>query len=224
MKYKLIEITSIEKIDKNQSVYDLTVENNHSYTANDLIVHNCLTTEQSAIGYPMASLIKDTYEESLKVRKPAKIIADGGIKKYSDAIKALALGANMVMLGGVLNKALESSGDCYIKDFEGIGIQYKQIEKEQASILMQNGGEIYKQYKGMSTKEVQRMLGNDKLKTSEGIVKYNRVEYTLGGWVENFDHYLKSNMSYCGKISLDEFIGKVEYNHITYNSFLRYSK
>lgn len=184
----------------------------------------CLTTEQSAIGYPMASLIKDTYEESLKVRKPAKIIADGGIKKYSDAIKSLALGADLVMLGGVLNKALESSGDCYIKNTEDNNTTYQQITKEQALTVIKQGGEIYKQYKGMSTKEVQRMLGNDILKTAEGIVKYNKVEYTLNGWVENFEHYLKSNMSYCGKTTLDEFIGKVEYNHITYNSFLRYSK
>lgn len=180
----------------------------------------CLTTEQSSIGYPMASLIADTYKESLSARKPAKIIADGGIKSYSDAIKALALGANGIMLGGLLNKCLESSGDLY----ELNGSEYAKITKEKAQMLLSNKEDVFKQYKGMSTKEVQRILGNDRLKTSEGIVKYNKVEYTLSGWVENFNDYLKSNMSYCGKENLEEFVGKVEYIHITYNSYLRYHK
>lgn len=180
----------------------------------------CLTTEQSSIGYPMASLIADTYKESLTVRKPAKIIADGGIKSYSDAIKALALGADYVMLGGLLNKSLESSGEPYKLNEHG----YVSISKEEAKEYLKSGWEVFKQYKGMSTKEVQRILGNDRLKTSEGIVKYNKVEYTLSGWVENFTDYLKSNMSYCGRETLEEFIGKVEYIHITYNSYLRYHK
>lgn len=185
----------------------------------------CLTTEQSAIGYPMASLISDTYAESLKVRKPAKIIADGGIKKYSDVIKSLALGADYVMLGGILNKTLESAGDCYIHEVGENNIsQYIKITNEEALKNYNSNIDIYKQYKGMSTKEVQRLLGNDVLKTSEGIVKYNKVEYTLDGWVENMRDYLKSNMSYCGKKNLDEFIGKVDFINISYNSFLRYNK
>jgi len=184
----------------------------------------CLTTEQSAIGYPMASLIADTYKESLTVRKPAKIIADGGIKKYSDAIKALALGADYVMLGGLLNKTIESAGECYFLDDTQTQVSYIKISKEEAVDKYKNGIDVYKQYKGMSTKEVQRLLGNDILKTSEGIVKYNKVENTLPGWIKNFNDYLKSNMSYCGRSEIKDFIGKVECIMITYNSFLRYNK
>ena len=36
------------------------------------------------------------------------------MQKYSDIIKALALGADYVMLGGILNKCLESAADTYI--------------------------------------------------------------------------------------------------------------
>ena len=76
----------------------------------------------------------------------------------------------------------------------------------------------------MSTKAVQKDWGRSTLKTSEGIIKYNKVEYTLGGWTENFTDYLKSTMSYCNKRTLDDFIGKAEYIFITQNAFNRFNK
>lgn len=181
---------------------------------------SCTTSANVSIGYPLASLIKDTYEKSLTLKKPAKIIADGGIKSFSDALKSLALGADLVMMGGILNKSLESSGNCYKLNEHG----YIKITNEEAKQDLKIGIDVYKQYKGMSTKESQRQMGSERVKTSEGIVKYNKVEYTLSGWVENFNDYLKSTMSYCGKFELNEFIGKVKFNMITYNSFLRYNK
>lgn len=180
----------------------------------------CLTTEQSSIGYPMASLIKDIHDESLKVNNPAKIIADGGMKKYADIIKALALGANYVMLGGMFNKALESASPTYTYT----GYVYEEISKRQAKIRFNDSVDIYKKFRGMSSKSVQKELGNKVLKTSEGISTYNKVEYTLEGWIENFNHYLKSAMSYTGKRNLKDFIGRVNYNMITYNAFKRYNK
>ncbi len=76
----------------------------------------------------------------------------------------------------------------------------------------------------MSTKEVQSKWGKDKLKTAEGISKYNKVEYTINAWTENFVDYLKSNMSYCGKRNLNDYIGKVEYINITTNARKRFAK
>ena len=182
----------------------------------------CLTTEQTAIGYPMASLIEDTYNIKLKTNNPAKIIADGGMRKFSDVSKALALGADYVMLGGVLNKALESASGNYIKD----GTEYLPILNStiSPSELFATGETIYKRFRGMSTKSVQRELGNKILKTSEGVERYVKVEYTLSGWVENFNHYLKSAMSYTGKHNLNDYVGRVDYNMISMNAFKRYSK
>jgi IMP dehydrogenase/GMP reductase len=177
----------------------------------------CLTTQNTGIGYPMASLIKECYEVSSTLNKPAYIVADGGMQTYSDVIKALALGADYVMLGSILNKALESAGDNYI--FKKI-----KVSQETAETLYKLGLPIYKKFRGMSTKEVQKKWGATKLKTSEGVVRFRKVEYRLNKWVENFEDYLRSAMSYTNSKTLKEFIGNVELVEITNNAYKRFNK
>jgi hypothetical protein len=75
----------------------------------------------------------------------------------------------------------------------------------------------------MSTKEVQRKWGKKNLTTSEGIVKYNQVEYTLGSWIDNFKDYLKSAMSYTNSSTLEEFKDS-EFIFITENALKRFNK
>ncbi len=75
----------------------------------------------------------------------------------------------------------------------------------------------------MSTKEVQRKWKKTKITTSEGISKYNKVEYTLEGWVKNFEDYLKSAMSYTNSKNLEEFKGS-EFVFITENALKRFYK
>ena len=70
----------------------------------------------------------------------------------------------------------------------------------------------------------QKSWNRSELKTGEGITKYNKVEYTLEGWCENFTDYLKSAMSYCDSRNLKDFIGEVKYEIISQNSFMRYNK
>ena len=188
----------------------------------------CLTTQQTGIGYPMASLIHECYLQKEKLTNPAKIVADGGFKKYSDIIKSLGLGADYCMLGSIFNKALESAGDTYTANVKNDGWtelgekvnQYDMITKD----VFKAGAKFYKKFRGMSTKAVQKQLGNQEIKTAEGITKMQPVEYTLSGWVENFEHYLRTAMSYTGKHTLEEFIGKVDFNMITQNSFNRFNK
>jgi IMP dehydrogenase/GMP reductase len=178
----------------------------------------CLTTEQTGIGYPMGSLIKECYNTSKKIPKKsrAKIVADGGMKKYADIIKALALGADYVMVGSIFNKSLNSCGQNYWNKVP--------VGKRFAKLLYERGFSIKKKFRGMSTKEVQRKWGKQNLKTSEGVVRVRKVEYTLSTWVNNFSHYLKSAMSYANSKNLNEFIGKPKTNKITSNSFKRYNK
>jgi hypothetical protein len=76
----------------------------------------------------------------------------------------------------------------------------------------------------MSTKEVQKKWGATKLKTSEGVVRFRKVEYRLDKWVENFEDYLRSAMSYTNSKTLKEFIGKIELVQITNNAYKRFNK
>jgi IMP dehydrogenase/GMP reductase len=177
----------------------------------------CTTSANVSIHYPMGSLIQECYSYKKELENPAYIVADGGIKNYSDIIKALALGADYVMIGGLFNKCIESCGQSYL--FNKI-----KVNNNIAKFAFNNNISVYKKYRGMSTKEVQKSWNKDKLKTSEGIIKRNKVEYKLHGWVDNFKDYLKSAMSYCGASNINEFIGQAKYIHITQNSFNRFNK
>jgi len=180
----------------------------------------CLTSANTGVHYPMASLIKECYEIKKSNNYETKIIADGGFRNYDDIIKALALGADYVMLGGVLNKTLESCSET--KLFKLIPISEKQ-SKYIWEKFPKMRKYFYKNFRGMSTKEVQKKWGKTKLTTSEGISKYNKVEYTLDGWTENFKDYLKSAMSYTNSRNLEEF-KETEFVLITQNALNRYHK
>jgi IMP dehydrogenase/GMP reductase len=181
----------------------------------------CTTSANVGVHYPMASLVEECAMIKCAFDKPTKIVADGGFKNFSDVIKALALGADYVMLGGMFNKSLESCGKTYLKDSEG---QYYEVDSERATNSLNAGVPVYKYYRGMSTKEVQKSWNRSELKTGEGITKHNLVEYTLPGWCENFTDYLKSQMSYTGKRNLNEFIGDVHFVKISQMAFNRFNK
>lgn len=179
----------------------------------------CLTTVQTGIGYPMASLIEECYDVKKYLNFPnVKIVADGGFQKFSDVIKGLALGADYIMLGSILNKSLESAGDTTYEN--EIINQFSDRAQELFNVSLP----LYKTFRGMSTKDVQKEWGKEVLTTSEGVIKQHKVEYTLEGWVKNFEDYLRSAMSYTGKKELHDFIGGVEVNLITQNSFNRFKK
>jgi IMP dehydrogenase/GMP reductase len=183
--------------------------------------NGCLTTQQTGVGYPKASLIRESYlikEELLHtgIENPTKIVADGGMKDYSDIIKALGLGADYVMVGSLFNKALESSGQNYLYNIK--------ISPTFAEHCFELGLPVKKQFYGMSTKLAQKKMGKTEFKTSEGVVRYRKVEYKLYDWIENFEHYLRSAMSYSNARTLDEFIGKIDYRFITENAFNRFNK
>lgn len=180
----------------------------------------CITSANGGVHYPMASLINECYKISCGIDTPSKIVADGGFKTYSDIIKALALGADYVQLGSILNKTIESCSTSYIEKESG----YVGISNEEAINFFKSGVFVYKYFRGMSTKEVQKTWKLTDIKTAEGITMYNKVEYTLSGWTENFTDYLKTNMSYCGKRNLKEYVGNVEFIMITQNAFKRFNK
>ena len=92
---------------------------------------NCITAPNSGAHYPIASLIdeckqiKDEIKGEMEYYEPGteyvdvkclpKIVADGGIKGYGHINKALALGADYVMIGSLFGSLLESSADMIIE-------------------------------------------------------------------------------------------------------------
>lgn len=181
--------------------------------------NGCLTTQQTGIGYPMASLIRECYYRSLIIKDAALIVADGGMKDYADVIKAIALGADYVMLGSILNKSLESCGETRLFKYFNINPKSKF-----ALWLHKKGFKLTKRFRGMSTKEVQKNWGNEKIKTSEGVVRIRPVEYTLSQWAGNFEDYLRSAMSYTNCRTLEEFKGNVSLNIISEQAYKRFNK
>ena len=78
--------------------------------------HGCITTSNTSIHYPQASLIdeckriKESVVCNKYIRKKPAIVADGGIRNYDHVIKALALGADYVMIGSLFAQCIESAG------------------------------------------------------------------------------------------------------------------
>lgn len=183
----------------------------------------CITSSNSGVHYPLASLIDEIRKEKecRFGRFCTKIVADGGIRNYSDAIKALALGADYVMIGGIFSAFYESASrinEMTIDIFNNIRIdgeltpfriQNLEIESNKRS-LIQNYN-LTKTSHGMSTKEAQKAISPQisSLKTSEGKTIVQNVKYTIQQWTENFEHYLRTAMSYTNKRTLEDFIGNV---------------
>jgi IMP dehydrogenase len=85
----------------------------------------CTTRVVAGVGVPQLSAIYNVYEYAHK--KNVAVIADGGIKLSGDIVKALASGANAVMLGSLLAGTDEAPGDEIIfqgrkfKSYQGMG-------------------------------------------------------------------------------------------------------
>lgn len=176
----------------------------------------CTTSANAGVHYPMGSLVQECYNVKKENNLNIKIVADGGIRNFDDAIKALALGADYVMAGSIFNKCIESAGDNY---FKGI-----YVGKRLGNFLFSHGFKIEKSYRGMSTKEAQKNMGNTILKTSEGVSKKQLVNCTISKWTDNFASYLRTTMSYTNTTSLTEFIGKVNLVRITSLARSRFEK
>lgn len=185
----------------------------------------CTTSVQTGIHYPMGSLIFNCYEQKLQVRKEIalgakyksvpKIVADGGISRIDQAVKALALGADYVMLGKVFAQTEEACGD-----YE---LVYSTLNNKHIK---------YREYFGMSTEKAQKLINDAALnpvlnfvpKHSEGIVTQVKVECNLNDWINDFEHAFRSCMSYINARNLKEFIGKAQYGIMSSGTLHNYLK
>lgn len=151
----------------------------------------CTTRVVTGVGVPQLTAIMLAREGAGKL----PIIADGGCRDAGDIVKALAAGANAVMLGSLLAGTDEAPGKI-------IRIGYKK----------------FKLFRGMSSSEAfnrkQKYL-NYKVKfepTSEGL-DYGFIEYK--GAVEevilDLEKAIRSGFSYCGALNLKELWKNAEF-------------
>jgi IMP dehydrogenase len=153
----------------------------------------CTTRIKTGFGVPQLTAL----QECRKVDRP--IIADGGIRYPADAVKALAAGADFVMLGGLLAGTAETPGEVFDKkDSQG------QTKK-------------YKRFRGMASKEAQDdfMGGMSEWKTAEGVA----IEVPLRGSVKevvlDIMGGIRSGLTYCGAETIKDLQRKAQFMEIT---------
>jgi len=157
----------------------------------------CTTRVIAGIGVPQITAIVDCAEVARKYNIP--IIADGGIKYSGDIAKAIAAGADVVMLGNLFAGTEESPGDTVILQ----GRSYK---------IYRGMGSLGAMCDGSSDRYFQE--GNQKL-VPEGIE--GRVPYR--GYVSDTIFQLvgglRASMGYCGVANLQEMKTKTRFIRIT---------
>jgi len=159
----------------------------------------CTTRIVAGIGVPQLTAVMDVAEVTQKNNVP--LIADGGIRYSGDIVKALAGGANTVMLGSIIAGVEEAPGETII--FEGRKFKsYRGM------------GSIDAMEKGSKDRYFQSGEVDAKKLVPEGIV--GRVAYkgTLGEVIHQMIGGLRAGMGYTGSSSIEE-LSKAEFLKIT---------
>ena len=143
----------------------------------------CTTRVVAGVGYPQLSAVLEV-SEALKDSK-TPLIADGGIRYTGDISKAIAAGADSVMLGSLLAGTEESPGETIIYD----GRKFK---------TYRGMGSVEAMQKGSKDRYFQSEQSDNKKLVPEGIV--GRVPYKgqLNESIHQFIGGLRSGMGYCG--------------------------
>ena len=136
----------------------------------------CTTSIQTGIGIGQASSLIDLYfareEKNLKI----ELIADGGIKNPGDVAKALALGADVVMLGRMLAGTKEAPGE-----------------------VIKYNDQLWKKYRGSASFGVK--MKNEFIEGEETMIPYKGPVKTV---IDSISDGLRSSMSYMNCFSIDE--------------------
>ena len=144
----------------------------------------CSTRIQTGHGIPGLQTLIDC----AKTDRDVKIIADGGIKTSGDIVKALAAGADAVMVGSLLAGTEETPG----------------------KVMEDKDGQRWKIYRGMASKEAQ-INWRGKYSSFEGIS--SRVPYRgqVLNILEDLERGIRSGFSYSGAHNLSDLHAKATF-------------
>jgi IMP dehydrogenase len=138
----------------------------------------CSTRVQTGHGIPGLHTIFECAK--IKSKNGTKIIADGGIRTSGDIVKALAAGADFVMLGSMLAATTESPGD-----------------------VIDTGNGLKKSYRGMASKEAQ-MDWRGEYSSDEGIATMIDYKGSVKNILPELINGISSGLSYSGSRSIQE--------------------
>ncbi len=164
----------------------------------------CTTRMVAGIGVPQISAIMEV-KKSLN-KKKIKIISDGGIKFSGDIAKALAAGADAIMMGSIFAGTDESPG----KKFQFKGKLYKQYR---------GMGSIGAMSAGSANRYFQKNFKDKSKFVPEGVE--GRVEYKgkVSKIIYQLQGGLRSSMGYIGAKKLNEINKKAKFVKITKAGF-----
>jgi len=144
----------------------------------------CSTRIQTGHGVPGLQTIMDCAVSD----RDAKIIADGGIRNSGDVVKALAAGADFVMLGSMLAGTKQSPG----------------------FIIEDANNSQYKIYRGMASKEAQ-INWRGKYSSNEGISTRIPYKGSVEHVLRDIGNGITSGFSYSGARNITELWTKAEF-------------
>jgi len=153
----------------------------------------CTTRIQTGHGVPGLT----TIFECAKSDRDAKIIIDGGIKNSGDIVKALAAGADFVMLGSLMAGTTESSGQ----------------------VITYTDGSRRKAYRGMASEKAQKAW-KGKSSTPEGIATAVPYQGSVKNIIKDLVGGIKSGCSYSGALNLKELRTKAVFCRQTSAGYL----
>lgn len=160
----------------------------------------CTTRVVAGVGVPQISAIMKCAMAAKKKNK--SIIADGGVKYSGDITKALALGANTVMIGNLLAGAEEAPGETILYQ----GRTYK---------MYRGMGSLGAMAKGSKDRYGQRDIMDLEKLVPEGIEGKVPYKGNASGIIHQLIGGLKSGMGYLGAKNIDELQQRARFVQIT---------
>lgn len=170
----------------------------------------CSTRLVTGHGIPTLSAIMQIRRTVYARKSNCAIIADGGIKNSGDIVKALAAGADSVMIGNLLAASSETPGEIYFKD----GNSFTTTKSHDWA-----NEQWYKLYRGQASSHFMADIGKNGV-TPEGVHMYLPYKGDTSKILEELIMGIKSGMTYTGAKDLKELYKLANFAEISSRAYV----